>query len=129
MSSSSRSAWTEVAKKRMAGIESRNATVKHKKYRNIPTMVDGITFSSRKEAAHYKQLKFLQMAGKITELCLQTPFSIIVNDVHVCDYISDFTYRKDDKMVVVDTKGMRTKEYVLKKKLLKAAWDLDITEV
>ncbi|GAB4464458.1 MAG: hypothetical protein OHK0044_01870 [Burkholderiaceae bacterium] len=33
-------------------------------------------------------------------------------------YIADFVYTKDGKMVVEDTKGCRTRDYVIKRKLM-----------
>ena len=45
-------------------------------------------------------------------------------------YISDFTYYDDkDKLHVVDTKGFRTKEYELKKKLMAWKYGIEIEEV
>lgn len=48
------------------------------KYRNIPTIVDGLQFHSKKEAARFGQLKLLQRAGKISDLRLQPTFAIVV---------------------------------------------------
>ncbi len=35
-----------------------------------------------------------------------------------CSYIADFVYIKNGKIVVEDTKGVRTKEYIIKRKLM-----------
>jgi hypothetical protein len=48
------------------------------KYRNIKTIVDGITFASKKEAKRYSELKLLERAGMITDLELQPAFNLIL---------------------------------------------------
>lgn len=45
-------------------------------------------------------------------------------------YIADFVYKdKEGNEVVEDTKGMRTKEYLLKKKMMRALLGIQIKEV
>ncbi len=44
------------------------------KYRNTKTIVDGIEFDFRKEAARYKELKLLEAAGEISNLERQVLF-------------------------------------------------------
>ena len=46
-------------------------TKKRSKYKNIKVVIDGIKFDSKKEVAHYYQLKDLLDEGKITNLALQ----------------------------------------------------------
>ena len=46
------------------------------------------------------------------------------------NYIADFTYMQDGKLIVEDTKGYRTKEYQLKKKLFEYKYkDVFIKEI
>lgn len=47
------------------------------KYGARKTVVDGITFDSKKEANRYRELKLLEKAGKISNLKLQVPFELI----------------------------------------------------
>lgn len=88
--------------------------------------MDGITFDSAKEARKYEELKLLQRAGEVVEIELQPEFELQPgyrtpdgNYVRPIRYRADFrvTY-KDGRVVVIDTKGYRTKEYLLKKKML-----------
>jgi hypothetical protein len=107
---------------------------RHGKYNNVKTEIDGITFDSKKEAAHYLQLQLLLRAGVIRDLRLQVPFVLAVNGVKVCTYRADFVYREKDKSrrwveVVCDVKGVRTPTYNLKKKLMKAIRGISILEV
>lgn len=100
------------------------------KYRAIKEIVDGFTFASQKEARRYGQLKLLVRAGQIQDLQLQPRFPLIVNGKKVCTYVGDFSYTEDSKRVIEDTKGFRTREYIIKYKLLKALQpDLDHREI
>jgi hypothetical protein len=98
------------------------------KYRAVKTVVDGIKFDSKKEAARYQQLKLLERAGEIMELTLQPRFDLIVNGVKCGFYKADFQYLEVGKYVVEDVKGMKTPVYNLKKKLVKAIYGIDIFE-
>jgi hypothetical protein len=35
-----------------------------------------------------------------------------------CSYIADFVYEQDGKTIVEDTKGFKTKDYIIKRKLM-----------
>ena len=99
------------------------------KYGNRKTVVDGITFDSAKEAKRYGELKVLQRAGEITSLELQPRFPIVINGVKVCTYVADFGYVDQiGSPVVEDCKGFKTREYTLKRKLMKAVHGIDILE-
>ena len=54
-----------------------------RKYKNVPTIVDGIRFDSKKEANRDAELRLLQRAGHITNLQRQVPFDLIVDEVAV----------------------------------------------
>lgn len=103
--------------------------MKSPKYRAIPTEVDGIRFSSRKEARRYSELKLMERAGEISGLSLQPKFPIIINGVKVCTYIADFDYLiQSGERRIEDVKGMKTPIYNLKKKLMRAVHSVEIFE-
>ena len=102
-------------------------------------MVNGIPFDSKKEARRYGELLLLEKAGVITDLEMQVKYILIPAQYEEyerygktgnrlkdgkrllekeCAYIADFVYSENGKMVVEDTKGMRTKDYVIKRKLM-----------
>ncbi len=96
------------------------------KYRNKRTIVDNITFQSRKEAQRYLQLKLLLRGKEITELRLQPRFTLQESFTDVMGvkhreivYVADFIYKeiRTNVTYVEDAKGMRTKDYLIKKKL------------
>ena len=98
------------------------------KYRAIKTIVDDITFDSKKEARRYIQLKLMVRSGNISNLKLQPRFDLIVNGCKCGFYKADFEYIENGKRVIEDVKGMKTPMYNLKKKLVKAIHGIDIFE-
>jgi len=106
-------------------------TQKRSKYGAIKTEVDGYIFDSRKEAARYQELKFLEIAGEIGNLKLQPVYPCIVNGVKICDYYADFEYTTyaDAMKHTEDVKGYKTDVYKLKKKLVEAIYKIKIEEV
>jgi len=106
---------------------------KPSKYRNVRVVVDGQTFDSKKEGAHYLALKARAAAGEITDLQRQVRFQLCCPTLHgvsavVAEYVADFTYREQGRRVVVDVKGHKTPGYLLKKRWLFLQDDLEITE-
>jgi hypothetical protein len=105
---------------------------KRPKYRNEAQWVDGIKFSSKREASRYNELRIAEKAGAIRNLKLQYVFPIVIDGVRVCDYIADFQYeeRQGDDWVRVteDSKGVRTDTYILKRKLMLAVHGIKIRE-
>jgi len=101
------------------------------KYGNKKTTIHGITFDSKWESERYLYLKSLEKAGRIKDLELQPRYNILVNDQKICAYVADFKYNKENadgiwEHIVEDAKGVETPEFKLKKKLMKAVFDIDI---
>lgn len=94
------------------------------KYKNKKVIYDGITFDSKKEGAYYLKLKLLEEKGIISDLKLQVKFELQPKfqfrnkTIRAINYIADFTYIQDNKLHIVDTKGVRTDVYKLKKKMM-----------
>lgn len=123
------------------------------KYKNIKTRTsDGIWHDSQKEAMRWCELKMLERAGKISDLKRQVEYELIpdqyetyerygkngkrlkdgikVYERRVC-YVADFVYIDLDtgQTVVEDTKGVRTKEYIIKRKLMRHVHGIGIKEI
>jgi len=113
----------------------RGPTAKPRKYHNEPTVVDGHTFASKREANHYVVLRNHQRMGAITELELQPKFPLHVVGptgikVEVGIYRADFRYRDEHgHLVVVDAKGVRTDSYQLRKRHVEAEYGITVIEV
>ena len=119
------------------------------KYNARKVTFDGITFDSKKEGLYYLRLKDMMQRGEITGLRLQVPYELlpaIYRDevVHLktkdkvvqklvqraVTYVADFVYTdKEGKEHVVDTKGLRLADYILKKKMMLALKGIEITEI
>ena len=124
--------------------------MKMNKYHAQTCVVDGIEFASRKEARRYQELLLLQRAGAIQDLQMQVKYVLIPAQYETyakwgkngkrlkdgnrlvereCSYIADFVYTLDGKLVVEDTKGFRTKDYSIKRKLMLYVHGIKIKEV
>lgn len=90
------------------------------KYNNIPSVCEGIKFSSKGEARRYRELLLLQSAGEIDDLQLQVKFPLVVNNTRVAFYVADFTYNQNGYQVIEDFKGVSTSIFRLKWKILQA---------
>lgn len=101
------------------------------KYHATRTVVDGITFDSKREAARYTELKLMQRAGLISDLRRQVKFELIPKQQgeRAVSYIADFVYSEDGQTVVEDVKGVRTPVYRIKKKLMLWRHGIRIREV
>lgn len=91
------------------------------KYKNKITIIDNIKFQSKKEATRYSELKLLLKSKQIQNLLMQVKFELIPKqkDERAVKYIADFVYTENGQTIVEDVKGMKTKEYIIKRKLFK----------
>lgn len=105
------------------------------KYKNIRTVVDGISFASKAEATRYGELKLLERAGEICDLKIQPIFRLQINGYKICNYIGDFSYlykKGNFQVIVEDVKSQITARlpvYRLKKKLMAAIHGIEIVEI
>ncbi len=101
------------------------------KYHNRKTVYKGIQFDSQKEENRYRELELLERAGEIRNIELQPRYELTVNGQKICKYFGDFRYEEvaTGEVITEDVKGFRTKEYMLKKKLVKALYGIEIREV
>ena len=79
------------------------------KFKNKPTLLDGIKFDSKKEAARYAELKILEKQGMIKDLSCQPRIPLFVNGVTIGHYVGDFKYWRDGEMIIEDVKSPATK--------------------
>jgi hypothetical protein len=90
------------------------------KYRNTKTIRDGISFDSKAEADRYSELSLLLRGGAITGLKMQVKYVLLPKQdkERAVEYIADFVYEENGKTVVEDVKGFKTKDYILKRKMM-----------
>ena len=109
------------------------------KYGNKKVTYDGEVFDSNREFNRYLELRLLEKAGKIKELERQTKFVLIPAQrdsrgkviERECSYKADFFYYDNEanESVVEDTKGFRTKDYIIKRKLMLNVYGIRIREI
>ena len=106
------------------------------KYKNRKLTIDGEVFDSQKEYARYRELALLRRAGQISDLKRQVKYELIPTQriggkvvEQSCAYIADFVYTENGETVVEDTKGFRTKDYIIKRKLMLYVHGIRIREV
>lgn len=119
-----------------------------RKYGNKKVRYQGEVYDSRKEARRAAELSLLEKAGKISNVQTQVKFVLIPSQrepdtVGVrggikkgkviekeCAYYADFVYIDDKgRRIVEDTKGFRTKDYIIKRKLMLQVHGIRITEI
>lgn len=134
--------------------QSKNSEGEMNKHHNKKTRVHGIEFASIKEAKRYQELYLMGKCGYISDLRIQVPYELIPAQYEYIDtgevylrgvrkgmpklkkvcveqgvkYIADFVYIEDGKEIVEDSKGMRTKDYIIKRKLMRYVLGITIKE-
>lgn len=120
------------------------------KYKAIKCEVDGIVFDSRREARRWRELQVLVRLGKISNLRRQVRFVLIPAQYEQyerygkkgqrlkdgrrllereCAYVADFVFDYNGRTVVEDAKGVRTKDFLIKKKLMLWVHGIRVREV
>jgi hypothetical protein len=106
------------------------------KFRNVKTTVGDHRFDSKAEAKRHGDLLKLQQAGEIANLRRQVPFEVIPKQPgeRACFYVADFVYDlltngQIGGCVVEDVKGVLTRDYVMKRKLMLKEHGIRIVEV
>ena len=120
----------------------------YNKYKSHKTNANGVIFDSKKEYNRYIELTLLSRSGAIKGLKRQVKFELIPAQYEpdiinprgkvkkgklierAVSYIADFVYTDENgKTIVEDTKGFRTKDYIIKRKLLLYMHGIRIKEI
>lgn len=110
-----------------------SAKPKYNKYKVKPKAertIDGKTYDSSVEALRHQVLKMLERIGEITNLKTQVNYPLKWNGVLIAIYRADFVYDEvaTGRTIVEDKKGVKTREYIMKKRMMKACYGIDIYE-
>lgn len=115
----------KVSKEMYSKLLNNSINYKQSKYKNKQVKYYGIKFDSKKEGLYYLKLKPMEELGIINNLKLQVKFelqpSFKINNktIRSINYIADFTYYDENNVFhIVDTKGVRTEVYKIKKKMM-----------
>ena len=93
-------------------------------------------YDSKREANRARELRFQQMDGQIQNLREQVKFVLIPAQrdqngklvERECAYKADFVYDFKGQTIVEDSKGFRTKDYIIKRKLMLHVHGIRIVE-
>jgi hypothetical protein len=121
-----RAYYDRIGKPYPDGIHARPGAKKESKYHNKRTEVDGIVFDSKREADRWGELRLLLKAGEILGLFRQVPFLLPGGVIYRADFV---ILNRGGQYTVEDAKGVKTKEYAIKKRQMKAVHGIDIVEV
>ena len=95
------------------------------KYRSVATVVGGIRFDSKKEAAYYCQLLVRQKAGEVVMFLRQVPLHLPGGVKLVIDFLE---FHADETVHFIDVKGRRTDKYIVKKTIAEHVYNIEIEE-
>lgn len=103
------------------------------KYKNVKTEYKGRLFDSMREANHAAMLDGLRFAtqpkDKVIRIEYQYPMPLIINGTKIAKYIADFyVVFEDGHHEIHEVKGFKTREYIIKKKLVEALYREKIME-
>lgn len=107
------------------------------KYHSRKVTLDGMEFDSHREAGRYRELSLLQRAGHISDLRTQVKYTLVPaqkkpsgGKEREVTYTADFVYRnKAGEEVVEDVKGVRTQQYIVRRKLMLFVHGIEVREV
>lgn len=121
------------------------------KYRAKKCYVGNMVFDSQMEMYRYQELSLLERAGKISNLKRQVKFTLIpaqyesferISNItgkrlkdgkrvieKECSYVADFVYEENGETIVEDVKGCKTKDYIIKRKLMLYVHGVRLREV
>lgn len=109
----------------------RMAEKRRNKYGNKVTYADGKRFDSEHEAKIYLDLKWRVKAGELRCVLRQVRFDLA--ETEQLQYVADFvTIAPDMTIKVLDAKSEATRKnrvYIIKKKLMREKWGIEIEEV
>ena len=99
--------------------------------KKITDPATGFVFDSKKEFIRWCELRIMERGGNISGLKRQVKYELIPKQdgERACTYIADFVYKQNGETVVEDTKGFRTTDYILKRKMMLFFHGIRIKEV
>lgn len=96
---------------------------KENKYRNKEVVVDGIRFQSIKESNYYLDLLLAKKSGELINFYMQVPFKLPGKTKYILDFLEVW---KGDVIRHIDTKGVKTQMFALKKRQVEELYEIEI---
>lgn len=103
----------------------KNNKIRRHKFNAVKAETNGIMFHSTKERDYY--IKLMDDIGKDTLFVLrQVPIHLPGGVKYIVDFVE---FRADNTVHFVDVKGMQTKEFKIKKKIIESIYPIEIEVV
>ena len=108
--------------------------IKRSKYNAVPTVYQGVRYSSKKEARFAENLELRRELGEFAYVLRQVPFDLSAGIIYRADFVTlsketvDYGVIRWD-ITVYEVKGMETPAWKLKHKLFKDKYPLIQLEV
>lgn len=115
-----------------AALASSGKKKKRSKYGNVRMILGGLKFDSKEEMEDYIHFKRLERAGEIRDYRRQVTYQLFAHSaagpVELCKYKADHVFFdvKQNRERVCDSKGVKTKEFRLKEKLMLANHNIEV---
>lgn len=106
--------------------KSANQQKRKSKYKAQPTYIDGVRFPSKLEARYYRILKLREKNKDLRYFLVQVPFRLPGGVVYRCDFM---VVENDGSIRYIDTKGVETPAFKIKKKQVEALYPVKIEVV
>lgn len=105
------------------GAPTREQRPRRGKYNASPTHVHGIRFDSKREARYFERLTLLVAAGEVKRFHRQVIFDLEGGIVYRCDFQVIYP---DDRVEYHDAKGVETKDFRLKMRMVRARYGIEV---
>lgn len=93
------------------------------KYKSKATVVDGIRFPSKRQAGHYVDLMRQKRAGLVSYFLMEVPFRLPGGTIYRADFV---VFYPDGTHRVLDSKGLATPAFKIKKREVEATYPVEI---
>lgn len=93
------------------------------KFNAKPTNIDDKRFPSKAESKYYQLLKTLQERGVVLFFLRQVPFDLPGGITYRLDFL---VFYSDGDIKFIDVKGFKTKDFIMKKKLLEETYPIQL---
>lgn len=117
--------WRDQAIAKLGTMPARSREQKQRKskYGAQRVTVDGIAFDSKRESRRYLVLKDMHASGEIKRFHRQVIFDLDGGIIYRCDFQ---VFKNDGSVSYQDSKGVSTKEFKIKMRLLRAKFGIEV---
>lgn len=98
----------------------------HHKFHAVPTEYGGRKYPSKKQAQYAQELELRIKAGEVLFYLEEVPFRLPGGIIYRLDFME---FWANGEVHLVETKGMKTRDYLIKKRMVETLFPVSIEEV